>query len=62
MKTFLIIAILTLSGCSTWLDQVFPDAGCVTYGTHRGDMPPLDLGEISQWVDVLDAGMTGACT
>lgn len=54
-------ALLALSGCAS-LGFVAADAGCTTYGIHRGDMPTLALDPVSEWVDVLDGGMTGACS
>lgn len=61
MKNLILVAVLlAVSGCAGF-GFVAADAGCTTYGIHRGDMPTLALDPVSEWVDVLDAGMTGAC-
>lgn len=56
MKTFLLVCALgALSGCMT------SDAGCLTYGVQRPNMPTLADDAVGRWVDVLDGAMTATC-
>lgn len=55
MNIFLVLALGALAACST------PEAGCLIYGQHRNDIPPLGTDAVSQWVDILDGAMTGGC-
>ena len=56
MKTFLLVCALgALSGCMA------SDAGCLTYGVQRPNMPTLADDAVGRWVDVLDGAMTATC-
>lgn len=51
------IILLALGACA----PVLADSGCNVYGNARLSMPPLGTDPVSQWVAVVDSGMTGAC-
>jgi hypothetical protein len=53
-----VLAFFILTACA---GAVVLDAGCARYGELRSDMPALGDDALSQWVAVLDSGMTKTC-
>lgn len=62
MKTLKAVLVLTMIGFLSACSSLTSDAGCVTYGAQRAQMPTLGTDPVSEWVDVTDGAMTGACT
>lgn len=54
MRAALVLC-LALAGC------VAPDKGCTAYGILRADMPPLGMDSASEFIAVVDTGMTETC-
>jgi hypothetical protein len=61
-KSLIVAALILLTGCVT--TTVSGDAGCLSYGIARAEMPrqePLPAGPWGYWIADLDDRMTATC-